>query len=569
MGLGKTISCLAHICATLHDAQIFAQENQIAPKLNKGGNPIELVTPLKCATTTLIIAPLSTVSNWEEQLSTHIKPDTLSTYIYHGANREGSINRLAEYDCIVTTYSTLSQDFMRLKKNMDDVDNMARLAASPLHHLKFFRIILDEAHVIKDTSTNQSLAACALSAQRRLCLTGTPLQNRLDDYAALVKFLRIIPFDNKHTWTNWIGGPLKAGNKAGLSRLQILTSATTLRRSKTQKIDDRPILDLPAKLETTRYVYMSGEERQVYELTRKASKNMMENITSAKQMKEYINILQAIMRLRQICCHRALLAANGDLPSETTAVVNGGRSQSDAINVDELDLQIKKPLSPVQAYQLFDLMKDAGQTMCVGCRRRDIAVLQSNGEKDPGATKQILGYLTPCAEPLCHTCVQMFKDYIPGYHDGIVATCPVCGSLAEMKMFELKERDAAEVKRAARRKFALDGSDGIEPSSKLMVLMDDLDTLRERSNGLGTPLKRYPILNGVEVNGSVVFSQWTSMLDLVEIELRKRKIRYCRLDGSMKRVDRTNAILSFQTDPDTVVMLVSIKAGGVGYFYSC
>lgn len=54
------------------------------------------------------------------------------------------------------------------------------------------------------------------------------------------------------------------------------------------------------------------------------------------------------------------------------------------------------------------------------------------------------------------------------------------------------------------------------------------------------------------------------MLDLVEIELRKRNVGYSRLDGSMKRADRTNAIVSFQSDPETVVMLVSIKAGGVG-----
>src|SRR5579871_238240 len=224
MGLGKTISCLAHMCATLAEAEAFAQANDLSTRLGKDGNPMESVVPLKCTKATLIVAPLSTVSNWEEQLATHVQPGILSTYVYHGANREGSIDRLSEYDCIITTYSTLSQDFMRLKKNIDDVDNMGRLAASPLHHLKFFRIILDEAHVIKDTSTNQSVAACALNAQRRLCLTGTPLQNRLDDYAALVKFLRIIPFDNKHIWTNWIGGPLKAGNKAGLSRLQILTS---------------------------------------------------------------------------------------------------------------------------------------------------------------------------------------------------------------------------------------------------------------------------------------------------------------------------------------------------------
>ena len=496
MGLGKTISCLAQVCATLLDAQEFAKSNDLSTRTGKDGNPMETVVPLKCAKTTLIVAPLSTVSNWEEQLATHIKPGVLSTYVYHGANREGSINRLSEYDCIITTYSTLSQDFMRLKKNIDDIDHIGRLAASPLHHLKFFRIILDEAHVIKDTSTNQSVAACALNAQRRLCLTGTPLQNRLDDYAALVKFLRLAPFDNKHTWSHWIGGPLKAGNSAGLARLQILTSATTLRRSKAQKIDGKLILDLPKKHEVTRYVQMTASERQIYELTRKASKNIVDNITSVAHMREYVNILQAIMRLRQICCHRALLANEVSTQSDGTA--NGGSSVNDAINVDEFDLQIKKPLSASQAYQLFDLMKEAGETTCVGCRRKDIAMAQSTGEKEP--SKQILGYLTPCAHPLCATCLETYKMYIPNYVEGMVASCPVCGSLAEMRMFELRERESVEVRRAGRKKFAIDGSDGIERSSKLQVLLDDLGALEERSKEIGKPLKRYSMdFQGVTV----------------------------------------------------------------------
>src|SRR5947207_7375515 len=142
MGLGKTISCLAHMCATLEEGEKFAQSDDLGIRRGRDGNPIDVVIPLKCTKATLIVAPLSTVSNWEEQLATHVKQGVLSTYIYHGTNREGSIDRLAEYDCIITTYSTLSQDFMRLKKNIDDVDNMGRLAASPLHHLRFFRIIL-------------------------------------------------------------------------------------------------------------------------------------------------------------------------------------------------------------------------------------------------------------------------------------------------------------------------------------------------------------------------------------------------------------------------------------------
>ena len=304
----------------------------------------------------------------------------------------------------------------------------------------------------------------------------------------------------------------------------------------------------------------------MYELTRKASKNIVDSITSAGQMKEYINILQAIMRLRQICCHRALLASDAGLTTQSDAIVKGGDSRVDAINVDDLDLQVKKPLSAEQAYQLFELMKEAGETTCVGCRRRDIALAPTTGEKEPSTTKQVLGYLTPCAHPLCHTCLQRYKEFIPEYRDGVVAQCPVCGQFAEMTMFELREREGAEVRKQGKKKFQLDGSDGIEPSSKLFVLMNDLDELHEKSKELGKPLKRYAIpFQSSCVDHSVVFSQWTTMLDLVEIELRRRKMGYSRLDGSMKRTDRTNAIVSFQNDPETVVMLVSIKAGGVGY----
>jgi SNF2 family DNA or RNA helicase len=231
---------------------------------------------------------------------------------------------------------------------------------------------------------------------------------------------------------------------------------------------------------------MSTQERQIYELTRKVSKNIVDNITSTRQMKEYVNILQAIMRLRQICCHRALLADDTGAPPET--IVNGGSSQSNAINVEELDLQVKKPLTATQAYQLFDLMKEAGETTCTGCRR-DLALPAATGEKEP--SKQVLGYLSPCAHPLCHSCLETFKGYIPGFREGMVTSCPVCSALAEMRFFELREREGVEVKRNGRKKFQLDGSDGVEPSSKLQVLMNDLDALQERSQSLEKPLKRF------------------------------------------------------------------------------
>ena len=104
--------------------------------------------------------------------------------------------------------------------------------------------------------------------------------------------------------------------------------------------------------------------------------------------------------------------------------------------------------------------------------------------------KQSLGYLTPCAHPLCHSCLEAYKGFIPDYREGMIACCPVCGEFAEMKMFELKERESVEVKKAVRKRFQLDGGDNIEPSSKLTVLMNDLDILQEKSKGSERPLKR-------------------------------------------------------------------------------
>jgi SNF2 family DNA or RNA helicase len=279
------------------------------------------------------------------------------------------------------------------------------------------------------------------------------------------------------------------------------------------------VLELPAKHELTRYVYMSADERRVYDLTKRWSKNIVNRVGGTGHMKEYVNILQAIMRLRQICCHCALLEGS-PVPQDDSAGVSGGTSQSDAINVEEFDLHVKKPLSAAQAYQLFDLMKEAGETTCIGCRRKDISLVQATGEKEPA--KQVLGYLTPCAHPLCHTCLELFKSYIPSYREGMVASCPVCGSFAEMKMFELKERESVEARKTGRKKFLTDGSEGIEPSSKLLQLMKDLDLLEEQSKKLEKPLK------------SIIFSQWTTMLDLVEVHPR-RNILILRLNSRSAR----------------------------------
>ena len=159
MGLGKTLSILALVVGSLNSK--WAEETP--PEPEDGDTPL-----VRNAKTTLLIAPLSTLANWEEQIKTHIEPGTLTYYVYHGSNRCKDLDELAEYDMIITTYAIVSSEYNRRSKKRD---------VSPLFQLNFFRIVLDEAHMIREQARQQSVAACKLSSQRRWAVTGTPVQN--------------------------------------------------------------------------------------------------------------------------------------------------------------------------------------------------------------------------------------------------------------------------------------------------------------------------------------------------------------------------------------------------------
>ena len=120
---------------------------------------------------TLIVCPLSLIHNWEDQILTHTKPGSLKVLVFHGQNRTGDADELVGYDVVITTYNILSSG---LSKSGDGD------YCSPLHRICWFRVVLDEAHIIKSQSTLQAKAAYNLKASIRWCLTGTPLQNKLD-----------------------------------------------------------------------------------------------------------------------------------------------------------------------------------------------------------------------------------------------------------------------------------------------------------------------------------------------------------------------------------------------------
>jgi SWI/SNF-related matrix-associated actin-dependent regulator of chromatin subfamily A3 len=157
--------------------------------------------------TTLIVCPPSVFSTWVQQLADHTRRGKLKVYMYYG-ERTNDTEELKKYDIVLTTYSTLATELRRWE--------------SPVNKIEWWRVILDEAHVIKNVNARQSQAVAELTAKRRWVVTGTPIQNGSFDLFSLMAFLRFEPFSIKSYWQSLVQRPLAQGNQKGLSRLQVI-----------------------------------------------------------------------------------------------------------------------------------------------------------------------------------------------------------------------------------------------------------------------------------------------------------------------------------------------------------
>ncbi|KAJ2628504.1 hypothetical protein GGF44_004470, partial [Coemansia sp. RSA 1694] len=297
---------------------------------------------------TLIICPLSTLGNWEEQVQTHISPRSLSVYAYHGNTRARDPKQLCHYDIVLTTYNVLQIEYRREIQQLvaEDTELLQDTSrgvfdssseeesntklyqvpnepyVSPLQAVHWHRIVLDEAHSIKERRTKSSMAAYSLTADRRWCLTGTPIQNRLDDLFSLLRFLHAAPISNWRVWLTYFGAPFHENirgradiesefeeHNIGANRVQRLMQSICLRRMKQQidKKTKRTMIELPPKFEVVRWLELAEGERRLYQMAEDIARNKYQNMSrSGTLLKNYMSILQIILRLRQLCTHPRL-----------------------------------------------------------------------------------------------------------------------------------------------------------------------------------------------------------------------------------------------------------------------
>ena len=544
MGLGKTLSILSLVAATVPEAHAFKIKQTSKEQEEKGVK--------RNAQGTLIICPTSVLSNWTEQIAAHVRKGKLTFCVYHGPSRIQDVQVLAKFDIVFTTYGTVASewsDALRKKK--------------ALASLNWFRIVLDEAHTVRNASTRSAKGAGALHAQRRWAVTGTPVQNRLEDLGALIRFLRIKPFDEPSAWAQYIISPFKLGDESVIPNLRLLVDSITLRRGK-ENIGLKQRHESHSRLEFTpeeKALYTSFASRSNMQL-----KGMMRE-SSVLRGKTYAHVLKSLLRLRMISNHGREMLNEDDLKDLE------GMSASNAIDLgDEPEIEAasaKKFISPNEAYSLLKMQADNDMDYCSKCsksiagRKGSQSADNDEDSSSDEDDEDVIGYLTPCYHLYCPDCKDdLVEKTVPpmlrpdNYHE-----CEVCDTYIRFEFFELSrsemlsyaEDHAPGVKKLRRATWNPETYSG--PSTKVRALLEDLQKSRVETAALapGEPPIR-----------SVVFTEWTSYLDLLEYALEKAGHTFVRLDGSMNVKQRAQVLIDFKTDPAITVLLVSIRAGGQG-----
>lgn len=348
-----------------------------------------------------------------------------------------------------------------------------------------------------------SRASCDLVADRRLCLTGTPVQNKLDDVFALIKFLRLEPFDDKNVWTEFIGTPVKYGQSLGVARLQTIMKCITLRRTKETKTSDgKKILNLPPRRDELRYLKFDPREQTIYDQFFTESKAEFNELSNKNEvMKNYVGILQKILRLRQICDHFELVEGKGF----------GGVQPSEPSSYEDLAATIEREgLNPSRATAIVALLREAATTQCVECGEELCVPLETQqiieggvcmddgpsapkrGRKAKGTTSRASTrtnspststlVLTRCQHLFCFTCYRLCV--CPGWPDvppDIRRSCSACQTgLSPQDAIQVRPdcqlQDVSLKKKSGKRekKPRGTGPDNFIASTKVKALLNDL-----------------------------------------------------------------------------------------------
>jgi transcription termination factor 2 len=268
---------------------------------------------------TLIVLPASLLHQWQNEIKSKFEKNAFKYEVYHGSERKNiTKSQLERCDIVFTTYEIVSREANKIGKGT------VNLSKSPLTGIEWTRIICDEGHRIKNSSSISNQAMCSLRAKYKIVITGTPIHNSMCDLYSLLKFINLYPLDDKSLFTYLFPSDKKSTSTLEEERrmncwIAFLSSFLLLRRMKSDKIigTDQNIVDLPKKSIELIKFELDEPERCIYDQIFKESKEKVKTLLINQHSNQFYrnsygelnfsDVLVYILRLRQSCCHMNLI----------------------------------------------------------------------------------------------------------------------------------------------------------------------------------------------------------------------------------------------------------------------
>jgi SNF2 family DNA or RNA helicase len=623
MGLGKTVQAIALMVS------------------NRSEDPVNK--------TTLILAPVALLRQWEQEIMTKIKPGRhrLHTFVHHAGTKKKNHRDLRDFDVVLTTFGTIAAELKKMEKYelRKKTDPMARPRDDEKcmfigEDCKWYRIIIDEAQCIKNRTTKTARAAFYLQARSRFCMTGTPMMNSVEELYSLIHFLRIKPYSNWNKFRTDFNQPLKSSNERGrelaMQKLQALLKAILLRRNKKTEINGRRILNLPERRVEESNPEFSEDERSIYvALETSSAVKFNKYLKAGTVSNSYMQILVLLLRLRQACCHPNLIqdlgivAATAEISQSTMDDICKALDPNVITRIKEANGTFECPVC-YDAVENPAIFTPCGHDTCADCFSRIADPSNALAEGDEGRsakcpecrgpinTKKVIDYE-------CFKRIHMPEEDVPDEpvgadgddnvdsgddsddeedDDDDSETGSLDGFIVDDEAEEEDDEAAAERKlKASLKKPKNKGKSKMSKKAKGKLKESSTSDKKKKAATMTIPeLKKMAIrkpawrkiylrmlkkdfkpsskiertmeiLDGImkapEGEKIIIFSQWTSLLDLLEVPVSEKGWGYRRYDGSMNAKLRADAVDEFKNKSNVRMMLVSLKAGNAGLNLNC
>lgn len=539
MGLGKTITTLSLILSSPRD-MVY----EIGTVRNYAYG------------TTLIIVPMALLLQWENEFKKCVNNKEFTCFIYYGQDSsidlKQSLLGANPPTIVLTTYGMIQSEWSRTGGN----------STNGIYSIKFLRVILDEGHTIRNRATKTSKAIYAIDSNRRWILTGTPIINRLEDLYSLINFLQLQPWCNYPLWKQCISMPFDLGKDIGtaMNLLKSILDPLLLRRSKNQK-DSKGhyLVTLPSKEISIEKLKFNKKETVVYQwLKNKAVNSFNENYKSGLIFKNYSSILTQLLRLRQVCCDVELIKAQNESMDET----NSKNDDDDEYNkvssgVDNDVLSIVKRIEDEEKLQMYSdedlaILKDEIYEIYPNFDLVECSICTESIDINTCV-------ITECKHCFCRGCISEHFEYQHS-HGVTEVPCPMCRfEITSYRLLMVVPTNTNKIELSAMTQQTRKDKDYIirpynpmGKSSKINALLIHLERIKVESPG----------------EHVIVFSQFTSFLDLIHEQLAKYdgEFNIVKFDGRLTIDQRQAALDNFniQSESKVTILLLSLKAGGVG-----